>query len=150
MLSHRMTSYRLTEGVPVSVLCGAGCRIAKEFISAYARRTADRHDDRQRRRRRRDRRGREKSPEKSSEPLHPLLGLQAFPGELASSLVSKTSWPGSQADVESRQGILNTDSSLAEINPLVITKDGSCWRSMQNLTRRQRPFPAPAHSRDGG
>src|SRR5947207_12176918 len=132
MLTHRMTSYQTgPEGVPVSVLLVApGVDIAKEY---YLGMTVDR--------------GRntvtmiasaeggveiedvaKKSPEKViKEPLHPLLGLQGYQArELAYKLGFKDKLAGEAAKVMSNlaKAFSKTDASLAEINPLVVTKDG--------------------------
>src|SRR3954470_1667149 len=132
MLTHRMTSYQTgPEGVPVSVLLVApGVDIAKEY---YLGMTVDR--------------GRntvtmiasaeggveieevaKKSPEKVLKvPLHPLLGLQGYQArELAYKLGFKDKLAGEAAKVMMNlsKAFLKTDASLAEINPLVVTKDG--------------------------
>ena len=132
MLTHRMTSYQTgPEGVPVNVLIVApGVEIAKEY---YLGITVDR--------------GRNtatmiasaeggveieevasKSPEKVlKEPLHPLLGLQPFQArELAYKLGFKDKLAGEAAKLMTNLArvFLKYDASLAEINPLVITKDG--------------------------
>jgi succinyl-CoA synthetase beta subunit len=132
MLSNRMTSYQTgPEGVPVSVLIVApGVDIDKEFYLGItvdrARATATliasaeggveieevaKH-----------------SPEKVlKEPLHPLLGLQPFQArELAYKLGFKDKMVGEATKIISNlaKAALRTDASLAEINPLVITKDG--------------------------
>src|SRR5436305_5376288 len=132
MLTHRMTSYQTgPEGVPVSVLIVApGVDIAKEY---YLGITVDR--------------GRNtatmiasaeggveieevarKSPEKVlKEPLHPLLGLQGYQArELAYKLAFKDKLAGEAAKVMMNlsKAFQKTDASLAEINPLVVTKDG--------------------------
>src|SRR3954454_21214618 len=132
MLTHRMTSYQTgPEGVPVSVLLVApGVDIAREY---YLGMTVDR--------------GRntvtmiasaeggveieevaKKSPEKVlKEPLHPLLGLQGYQArELAYKLGFKDKLAGEAAKLMSNlaKAFLKTDASLAEINPLVVTKDG--------------------------
>jgi succinyl-CoA synthetase beta subunit len=132
MLSNRMVSYQTgPEGVPVSVLLVApGVDIAKEY---YLGITLDR--------------GRgtatmiasaeggmeieevaRKSPEKVlKEPLHPLLGIQPFQArELAYKLGFKDKLAGEAAKVITNlaKAFAKTDASLAEINPLVITKDG--------------------------
>ena len=132
MLSHKMTSYQTgPEGVPVSVLIVApGVEIAKEY---YLGITVDR--------------GRgtatmiasaeggveieevaKKSPEKVlKEPLHPLLGLQGFQArDLAYQLGFRDKQAGEVAKVmiNLARAFLKTDASLAEINPLVVTKDG--------------------------
>ena len=132
MLTHRMTSYQTgPEGVPVNVLIVApGVDIAKEF---YLGITLDRA------------RGTatliasaeggveieevaKKSPDKVfKEPLHPLLGLQGFQArELAYKLGFKDKMAGEAAKLMSNlaKAFLKTDASLAEINPLVVTKDG--------------------------
>jgi succinyl-CoA synthetase beta subunit len=132
MLSNRMVSYQTgPEGVPVSVLIVApGVDIAKEY---YLGMTVDR--------------GRntvtmiasaeggveieevaKKSPEKVlKEPLHPLLGLQGYQArELAYKLGFRDKLAGEAAKVMMNlsKAFLKTDASLAEINPLVVTKDG--------------------------
>jgi succinyl-CoA synthetase beta subunit len=132
MLTHRMTSYQTgPEGVPVSVLLVApGVDIEKEF---YLGITVDR--------------GRntvtmiasaeggveieevaKKTPEKViKEPLHPLLGLQGYQArELAFKLGFKDKMANQAAKLmmDLSKVFIKTDASLAEINPLVITKDG--------------------------
>jgi succinyl-CoA synthetase beta subunit len=132
MLSNRMVSYQTgPEGVPVSVLLVApGVDIAREY---YLGMTVDR--------------GRntvtmiasaeggveieevaKKSPDKVlKEPLHPLLGLQGYQArELAYKLGFKDKLAGEAAKVmlNLSKAFLKTDASLAEINPLVVTKDG--------------------------
>jgi succinyl-CoA synthetase beta subunit len=132
MLTHRMTSYQTgPEGVPVSVLIVApGVDIDKEF---YLGITIDR--------------GRntvtmiasaeggveieevaKKSPEKViKEPLHPLMGLQGYQArELAFKLGFKDKMANQAAKMmmDLSKAFIKTDASLAEINPLVITKDG--------------------------
>src|SRR3954469_12510881 len=132
MLTHRMTSYQTgPEGVPVSVLIVApGVDIDKEF---YLGITVDR--------------GRntttliasaeggveieevaKKSPEKViKEPLHPLLGLQGYQArELAFKLGFRDKMAGEAAKIMANlaKAFVKTDASLAEINPLVVTKDG--------------------------
>ena len=132
MLSNRMVSYQTgPDGVPVSVLLVApGVDIAKEY---YLGMTVDR--------------GRntvtmiasaeggveieevaKKSPEKViKEPLHPLLGLQAYQArELAYKLgfTDKLAGEAARVMLNLSKVFLKTDASLAEINPLVVTKDG--------------------------
>ena len=132
MLSHRMVSYQTgPEGVPVNVLIVApGVEIAKEY---YLGITVDR--------------GRgtstliasaeggveieevaKRSPEKVlKEPLHPLLGLQPFQArELAYKLGFKDKLAGEVAKLMTNlaKAFLKYDASLAEINPLVVTRDG--------------------------
>src|SRR5688572_8327159 len=132
MLSHRMVSVQTgPEGVPVSVLLVApGVDIEKEF---YLGITIDR--------------GRNtttmiasaeggvdieevaaKTPEKVlKEPLHPLLGLQGYQArDLAYKLGFKDKMAGEAAKIMMNlaKAFMKTDASLAEINPLVITKDG--------------------------
>src|SRR5213082_519615 len=132
MLTHRMVSVQTgPEGVPVSVLLVApGVDIAKEY---YLSVTVDR--------------GRNtvtmiasaeggveieevarKSPEKVlKEPMHPLMGLQGYQArELAYKLGFKDKLAGEAARLMMNlsKAFLKTDASLAEINPLVITKDG--------------------------
>jgi succinyl-CoA synthetase beta subunit len=132
MLTHRMTSYQTgPEGVPVSVLIVApGVDIDKEY---YLGMTVDR--------------GRNtvtmiasaeggveieevaiKSPEKVlKEPLHPLLGLQAYQArELAYKLGfrDKLAAEATKIMLNLAKAFIKYDASLAEINPLVVTKDG--------------------------
>ena len=132
MLSNRMVSNQTgPEGVPVSVLIVApGVDIAKEY---YVGITVDR--------------GRQtstliasaeggveieevaaKSPEKVlKEPLHPLLGLQGFQArELAFKLGFTGKMAGQAAGIMMNlaKAFTKTDASLAEINPLVVTKTG--------------------------
>jgi succinyl-CoA synthetase beta subunit len=132
MLTHKMISYQTgPEGVPVNVLIVApGVDIAKEY---YLGITVDR--------------GRntatmiasaeggveieevaKKSPEKVlKEPLHPLLGLQGFQArDLAYKLGFKDKMAGEVAKLMMNlaKAFLKFDASLAEINPLVVTKDG--------------------------
>ncbi|HSV16339.1 MAG TPA: ADP-forming succinate--CoA ligase subunit beta [Tepidisphaeraceae bacterium] len=132
MLSHRMVSVQTgPEGVPVSVLIVApGVDIAKEY---YIGITVDR--------------GRNtatmiasaeggveieevarKTPEKVlKEPLHPLMGLQGYQArQLAFKLGFRDKLAGEAAKlmINLAKVFLKTDASLAEINPLVITKDG--------------------------
>src|SRR5687767_5635178 len=132
MLGNRMVSYQTgPEGVPVNVLLVApGVDIAKEY---YLGITVDR--------------GRntatmiasaeggveieevaKKSPEKVlKEPLHPLLGLQGYQArELAYKLGFKDKMANEAAKLMSNlaKAFQKYDASLAEINPLVITKDG--------------------------
>src|SRR4051812_4214801 len=132
MLSNKMTSYQTgPEGVPVNVLIVApGVDIAKEY---YLGITVDR--------------GRgtatliasaeggveieevaKKSPDKGfKEPLHPLMGLQGFQArDLAYKLGFKDKQASEAAKIMSNlsKAFLKTDASLAEINPLVVTKDG--------------------------
>ena len=132
MLTHRMISNQTgPEGVPVNVLIVApGVDIAKEY---YLGITVDR--------------GRNtatmiasaeggveieevarRSPEKVlKEPLHPLLGLQPFQArELAYKLGFKDKLAGEAAKLMTNLArvFLKLDASLAEINPLVVTKDG--------------------------
>jgi succinyl-CoA synthetase beta subunit len=132
MLSHRMVSVQTgPEGVPVSVLIVApGVDIAQEY---YLGITVDRTrntvtviasaeggveiEEVAR-----------KSPEKVlKEPLHPLIGLQAFQArELAYKLGFKDKLAGEAAKLimNLAKVFMKTDASLAEINPLVVTKDG--------------------------
>jgi succinyl-CoA synthetase beta subunit len=132
MLSHRLTNNQTgPEGVPVSILLVApAVEIAKEY---YVGITIDR--------------GRgaatmiasaeggveieevaRKTPEKVfKEPLHPLLGLQPFQArELAYKLGFKDKLAGEAAKLmlNLSKAFLKMDASLAEINPLVVTKDG--------------------------
>ncbi len=132
MLTHRMTSVQTgPEGVPVSVLIVApGVEIAKEY---YLGITVDR--------------GRgtatliasaeggveieevaHKSPEKViKEPLHPLMGLLPFQArEIAFKLGFKDKHAAEAATLMEKlaKAFVETDASLVEINPLVVTKDG--------------------------
>src|SRR5215208_688298 len=132
MLGNRMVSYQTgVEGVPVSVLIVApGVDIDKEY---YLGITLDR--------------GRgtatmiasaeggveieevaKKTPEKVlKEPLHPLLGLQGYQArELAYKLGFKDKMAGEAAKLMSNlaKAFQKFDASLAEINPLVVSKDG--------------------------
>jgi len=132
MLGNRMVSYQTgPEGVPVSVLIVApGVDIAKEFYLGITvdrtRNTATMIASAEG--------GVEieevakKSPEKVlKEPLHPLLGLQGFQArELAYKLGFKDKLAGEAAKLMTNLAkvFLKYDASLAEINPLVITKDG--------------------------
>jgi succinyl-CoA synthetase beta subunit len=132
MLGNRMVSYQTgPEGVPVNVLIVApGVDIAKEY---YLGITLDRA------------KGTasviasaeggveieevaKKSPEKViTEPMHPLIGLQAYQArELAYKLGFADKMAGEVAKVISNlaKAFVKTDASLAEINPLVITKEG--------------------------
>jgi succinyl-CoA synthetase beta subunit len=132
MLGNKMVSYQTgPEGVPVSVLIVApGVDIAKEY---YLGITLDR--------------GRgtatmiasaeggveieevaKHTPEKVlKEPLHPMLGLQPYQArELAYKLGFEGKLAGQAAKLMSNlaTSFLKTDASLAEVNPLVVTKDG--------------------------
>src|SRR5215208_5315893 len=131
MLSNRMTSYQTgPEGVPVSVLIVApGVDIEKEFYLGItvdrARNTVTMIASAEG--------GVEieevakKSPDKVlKEPLHPLLGLQGYQArELAFKLGFKDKMVNQAAKMmDLSKAFMKTDASLAEINPLVITKDG--------------------------
>ena len=132
MLSHRMVSVQTgPEGVPVSVLIVApGVDIAKEYYLAItvdrARQTATMIASAEG--------GVEieevarKSPEKVlKEPLHPLIGLQGYQArELAYKLGFKDKMASEAAKLMHNlaKAFMATDASLAEINPLVVTKDG--------------------------
>jgi succinyl-CoA synthetase beta subunit len=132
MLTHRMFSVQTgPEGVPVSVLLVApGVDIAKEYYLGItvdrARNTVTliasaeggveieevaKH-----------------SPEKVLKvPLHPLLGLQGYQArEVAFKLGFKDKMANQAASVMLKLSKVfsDTDASLAEINPLVVTKDG--------------------------
>jgi succinyl-CoA synthetase beta subunit len=69
-----------------------------------------------------------KSPEKVfKEPIHPLLGIQAFQArELAYKLGFKDKLASEAAKLMLNLGkaFMKMDASLAEINPLVVTRDG--------------------------
>jgi succinyl-CoA synthetase beta subunit len=132
MLSNRMVNNQTgPEGVPVSVvLVAPGVEIAREY---YVGITVDR-----------SRSAAtliasaeggmeieevaKKSPEKVfKEPLHPLLGLLPFQArELAYKLGFKDKLVGQAAKLmlDLAKIFKLTDASLAEINPLVLTKDG--------------------------
>ena len=132
MLTHRMVSYQTgPEGVPVSVLLVApGVDIAKEYYLGItldrARATATMIASAEG--------GVEieevarKTPEKVfKEPMHPLLGLQGYQArELAYKLGFKDKQAGEAAKIMSNlaKAFVKYDASLAEINPLVVTKDG--------------------------
>jgi succinyl-CoA synthetase beta subunit len=132
MLNNRMVSNQTgPEGVPVSVLLVApGVDIAKEY---YLGITIDR--------------GRNcatmiasaeggvdieevaaKTPEKVlKEPLHPMLGLQGYQArDLAYKLGFRDKMASEAAKLmlNLAKAFAKTDASLAEINPLVVTKDG--------------------------
>ncbi|MFN4243657.1 MAG: ADP-forming succinate--CoA ligase subunit beta [Tepidisphaerales bacterium] len=132
MLANRMVSYQTgPEGVPVSVLLLApGVDIQREY---YVGMTVDRArntvtliasseggveiEEVAR-----------KSPEKVIKlPLHPLLGLQPFQ---AATVAARLGFTGAHAREVSKlllslaRAFMATDASLAEINPLVLTKDG--------------------------
>jgi succinyl-CoA synthetase beta subunit len=132
MLSHRMINNQTgPEGVPVSVLLVApAVQIAKEY---YLGITIDRA------------RGAaaliasaeggmeieqvaQKSPAKVfKSPIHPLLGVQPFQArELAYKLGFKDKLASEAARLMLNLGkaFLKMDASLAEVNPLVLTKDG--------------------------
>jgi succinyl-CoA synthetase beta subunit len=132
MLTHRMVSYQTgPEGVPVNVLIVApGVDIDKEFYLGItvdrARNTVTMIASAEG--------GVEieevakKSPEKVlKEPLHPLLGLQGYQ---ARELAFKLGFEGKMVNQAAKmmadlaRVFVKTDASLAEINPLVITKDG--------------------------
>jgi succinyl-CoA synthetase beta subunit len=132
MLSNRMISNQTgPEGVPVSVLLVApGVDIAKEYYLGItvdrARNTVTMIASAEG--------GVEieevakKSPEKVlKEPFHPLLGLQGYQArDLAYKLGFKDKMAGEAAKLMMNLAkvFLKTDASLAEINPLVVTKDG--------------------------
>ena len=132
MLSNRMISVQTgPEGVPVSVLLVApGVDIAKEYYLGItidrARNTVTMIASAEG--------GVEieevakKSPEKVlKEPLHPLLGLQGYQArELAYRLGFKDKLAGEAAKLMMNLSkvFIKTDASLAEINPLVITREG--------------------------
>ncbi|MGA3066716.1 MAG: ADP-forming succinate--CoA ligase subunit beta [Tepidisphaeraceae bacterium] len=132
MLSNRMISYQTgPEGVPVSILLVApGVEIAREY---YLGITGDRAkstvtmiasaeggveiEEVAR-----------KTPEKVlKESFHPLIGLQAFQArELAFKLGFKGKLVGEASGLMLKLAKIykQVDASLAEINPLVVTKDG--------------------------
>ena len=132
MLGNRMVSYQTgPEGVPVSVLIVApGVDIEKEYylaitvdraqntstLIASAEGGMDIEDVAK------------ESPEKVFKvPLHPTLGLLPFQAsELAYKLGFKDKQVRTVAGIISNlaKSFQQTDASLAEINPLVVTKDG--------------------------
>jgi succinyl-CoA synthetase beta subunit len=132
MLANRMVSYQTgPEGVPVNVLLVApGVDIDKEYYLGVtvdrARNTVTLIASAEG--------GVEieevakKTPEKVlKEPLHPLLGLQGYQArELAYKLGFKDKLAGEAAKVMTNlaKAVQKYDASLAEINPLVVTKDG--------------------------
>ncbi|MGF1633072.1 MAG: ADP-forming succinate--CoA ligase subunit beta [Phycisphaerae bacterium] len=132
MLANRMVSVQTgPEGVPVSVLLVApGVDIAKEYYLSFTL----------------DRAARtvtliasaeggveieevaEKTPEKVIKlPLHPVLGLQAYE---ATELAFQLGFEGKQVRIASTlmmnlyKAFKETDAEIAEINPLVVTKQG--------------------------
>jgi succinyl-CoA synthetase beta subunit len=132
MLSNRMVSVQTgPEGVPVSVLLVApGVDIAKEY---YLGITVDRSKNTVTMIASAEggveiEEVAKKSPEKVlKEPLHPLLGLQGYQArELAYRLGFKDKMAGEAAKLMMNLSkvFVKTDASLAEINPLVVTKDG--------------------------
>src|SRR3982750_476948 len=132
MLTHRMVSYQTgPEGVPVNVLIVApGVDIDKEF---YLGITVDRSKNTVTMIASAEggveiEEVAKKSPEKViKEPMHPLLGLQGFQArELAFKLGFKDKMANQAAKLmmDLSKVFVKTDASLAEINPLVITKDG--------------------------
>jgi succinyl-CoA synthetase beta subunit len=132
MLTHRMVSPQTgPEGVPVNVLLVApGVEIAKEYYIGItidrARNTVTMIASAEG--------GVEieevaaRSPEKVLKlPLHPLLGLQGYQArELAYRLgfESKLANEAAKLMLNLSKVFFKTDAALAEINPLVITKDG--------------------------
>ena len=132
MLGNKMVSYQTgPEGVPVNVLIVApGVDIAKEFylsvvldrgagtgvVIASAEGGMEIEEVAK------------KSPEKILKvPMHPTLGLQPFQAQdLAYKLGFKDKQAREVAGIISKLAALfvKTDSSLVEINPLVVTKDG--------------------------
>jgi succinyl-CoA synthetase beta subunit len=132
MLSHRMFSYQTgPEGVPVSILLVApGVDIAKEYylgitvdrtrntatVIASAEGGVEIEEVAK------------KSPEKVlKEPMHPLLGLAPYQArELAYKLgfTDKMAGEAAKLILNLSKAFIKTDASLAEINPLVVTKDG--------------------------
>ncbi len=132
MLTHRMTSYQTgPEGVPVSVLIIApGVEIAKEYYLGItvdrARNTAtliasaeggmDIEEVAK------------THPDKLIKvPLHPMLGLQGYQArEIAFRLGFRDKQANEAAKIMNNlaKAFYQTDASLVEINPLVITTDG--------------------------
>lgn len=132
MLTNRMVSYQTgPEGVPVNVLLVApGVEIAREYYLGITvdrtRNTATLIASAEG--------GVEieevakKNPEKVLKvPLHPLMGLQGYQArDLAYALgfTSKLATEASKLIFNLARAFLATDASLAEVNPLVVTKDG--------------------------
>ena len=132
MLGNRMVSYQTgPEGVPVSVLIVApGVDIAKEYYVAI---TLDRTNNTSTLIASAEggmdiEEVAKKSPEKVlKQPLHPLLGLLPFQAmELAYKLGFKDKQAREAAKIITNlaKAFQKTDASLAEINPLVVSKDG--------------------------
>ncbi len=133
MLTHRMVSYQTgPEGVPVSVLLVApGVEIEKEYYLGItldrARHTATLIASAEG--------GVEieevarKSPEKViKEPMHPLLGLSPFQARAVAfklGFAGKLVGEAAKIMINLAKAFIETDASLAEINPLVLTKDGT-------------------------
>jgi succinyl-CoA synthetase beta subunit len=133
MLSNRMVSNQTgPEGVPVSVLIVApGVEIAREY---YLGMTVDRSKNTVTMIASAEggveiEEVAKKSPEKVlKEPLHPLLGLQAYQArQLAYRLGFRDKLAGEATKIMMNlaRAFLKTDASLAEINPLVVTKEGA-------------------------
>jgi len=132
MLTHRMVSYQTgPEGVPVSVLIVApGVDIAKEY---YLGMTIDRAKNTVTLIASAEG-GVEieevaaKSPEKVLKiPLHPTLGMQGFQARDVAYQLGFTGKLANQAAgvmMNFAKAFYKTDASLAEINPLVVTKTG--------------------------
>jgi succinyl-CoA synthetase beta subunit len=132
MLSHKMVSVQTgPEGVPVSVLLVApGVEIAKEY---YLGITVDRSKNTVTMIASAEggveiEEVAKNSPEKVlKEPLHPLMGLQGYQArELAYRLgfTDKLASEAAKLMMNLSKAFMKTDASLAEINPLVVTKDG--------------------------
>src|SRR5947208_10944649 len=131
MLTHRMVSVQTgPEGVPVSVLIVApGVDIAREY---YLGITVDRTKNTVTMIASAEggveiEEVAKKSPEKViKEPLHPLLGLQAFQArELAYQLGfrDRLAADATKLMLNLSKAFTKTDASLAEINPLVVTQE---------------------------
>jgi len=158
MLTNRMVSYQTgAEGVPVNVLIVApGVDIAREFYLGItvdrARNTSTMIASAEG--------GVEieevakKSPEKVLKvPLHPTLGLQPFQArDLAYKLgfKDKLAAEATKIMMNLAKVFLKTDASLAEINPLVITKSGQLialdakFNFDDNAMFRQKPIEGMA------
>ena len=133
MLTHRMASYQTgPEGVPVNVLIVApGVDIAKEYylgITLDRARGTPRRSSHPPRAASRSKRSRKSRPRRSSKNrcIRCWACRDSRHAIWRTSLASKTSMAGEAAKIMANlaKAFLKTDASLAEINPLVVTKDG--------------------------